>query len=145
MRTNVEYPSSKGTRDFLKKHCDQSLSYCFVNLSDSLEIVPVSREHLTRELNGIIRNYGRTVNKILLSHSCRVSFITRVCKEAGIEAAKIMVEHAHISTTNVYNRNYWNNRARQRIMNDSLLDFKEEMNTDLENQLSKVLDKIYKF
>ena len=51
-----------------------------------------------------------------------------------------MVGHSHISTTNVYNRNYLNNRARQRIMNDALFEPKEEMNPALENQIKNLLD-----
>lgn len=122
MRTKVEFPSSVGTRKFLSNFCNDSLQFCISSLSHNEDLVPVSREHLTREINNLIRNYGVTVNKHLLSLSCRVSFITRVCQTAGIEAARTMVGHAHISTTNVYNRNYLNNRARQRIMNDSLSD-----------------------
>lgn len=99
IRSKVSFPSSQGTRQFLSKFCGTYLSYCFNNLTHDQLLVPVSREHLTREMNSLIREYGKTVQKTLLSHSCRVSFITRVCKTAGIEAARAMVGHAHISTT----------------------------------------------
>lgn len=139
LRTKVEFPSSTGTRKFLEKHCNEALSHCFQNLKNNENLVPVSREHLTREMNGLIRNYGLTVNKHLLSHSCRVSFITRVCQTAGIEAARTMVGHAHIATTNVYNRNYLNNRARQRIMNDSLSD-SSPSNQNISSDLEELLE-----
>lgn len=61
------------------------MQLCFNNFSLDQYLVPVSREHLTLELNTIIRNYGFTVKKNLLTHSCLVSFITRVCRTAGID------------------------------------------------------------
>lgn len=124
----VTFPSSKGTRDFLNKHCLDELQYLFAQPhGDSL--VKCSREHLTRELNNVIKAYGFSVHKTLLSHSCRVSFITRICKTNGIEAARAMVGHANISTTQVYNRNYLTQRSQQKIFNDSLKDTGELFDT----------------
>lgn len=120
VRTKFSFPSSKGTRDFLNNHVSHAIKFILENHSHNESIVPISREHLTRELNSLISNYGNTVNKTLLSHSCRVSFITRVCKTAGIEAARAMVGHAHISTTQIYNRNYLSQRNQLKIFNDSL-------------------------
>ena len=93
IKSKLEIASARGTREFLSKHASTELDYCFTKLSQNNLIVPVSREHLTRELNSMISNYGRSVNKTLVSHSCRVSFITRVCKNSGIEAARAMVGH----------------------------------------------------
>lgn len=120
VRTKFIFPSSKGTRDFLNSHVGEARQFLLENSLHNESIVPISREHLTRELNSLFSNYGKTVNKTLLSHSCRVSFITRVCKTAGIEAARAMVGHAHISTTQIYNRNYLTPRNQLKIFNDSL-------------------------
>lgn len=120
IRSKFPFPSSKGTRKFLTEHVGAALDFVFQNIPSNQSLVPISREHLTRELNSLISEYGKTVNKTLLSHSCRVSFITRVCKTAGIEAARAMVGHAHLSTTQIYNRNYLSTRSQLKIFNDSL-------------------------
>lgn len=137
IRSKVSFPSAKGTRDFLKRYCATDLDFVLHSLSHEVFLAPVSREHLTRELNSLIKEYGVTVHKTLLSHSCRVSFITRVCKNSGIEAARAMVGHAHISTTQVYNRNYLSSRAQQRIFNDSLKESKDHFDS---SELDTLLD-----
>ena len=48
-------------------------------------LVPYSREHLNRVLNKVFKTYDKLCNRNLLSHSCRISFITRICKIAGVD------------------------------------------------------------
>lgn len=71
-------------------------------------------------LNKVFKTYGKLCNKNLLSHSCRISFITRICKIAGVETARLMVGHTNISTTQRYNRQVLSSREQKQIINESL-------------------------
>jgi len=137
IRSKIHYPSSKESRDFLTRHGKDDLALLEANNTELL--LPISREHLTRELNTLFRTYGQTVHKTYLTHSCRVSFITRICKTSGIEAARAMVGHSSISTTQIYNRNYLNPREQKRLLNASLQcsDVDTAENTELDNLLQE--------
>lgn len=133
VRAKYPFAASQGTITFLKYYCGKDLDCLFENdLNNAL--VPTSREHLTRELNALIVEHGKSVQKKLVSHSCRVSFITRICKTSGIETARAMVGHANISTTQIYNRHYLSANEQAKVLDDSL-GVSSFVTTDLDSSL----------
>ena len=139
VRTKVEYPSAPSFTSLLKELCTEDLQLLMTDLGDFDALIPYSREHFTREINKVFKICGNLVNKTLVSHSCRVSFITRVCKTAGIEAARVLVGHSNISTTQVYNRNYLSHGQHVDLLEKSLgstQDLHIDKNSDLESLLS---------
>lgn len=62
---------------------------------------PGSREHFNRKMNGLLKLLK---GKNVLSHSCRISFISRIAEVADVATAQQMVGHKNIATTQRYNR-----------------------------------------
>jgi len=66
---------------------------------------PISREHLTREMNSILKIVSSKTGKYLRTHSCRASFITDMTNFSNnILTAKTMVGHEKLSSTERYTR-----------------------------------------
>jgi len=84
IRTKMSFPSSKEARTFLLQNVGDNINHLNQSFSSGDLLIPVSREHLTRELNKIFKLYGNLLHKTFLTHSCRVSFITRICKTSYV-------------------------------------------------------------
>lgn len=131
VRTKVEYPSAPSFTTLMKDLCYEDLQILLQHHGDFDPLIPYSRAHFTREMNKVFKSYGNKVNKTFGSHSCRVAFITRVCKTAGIEAARVMVGHSNISTTQVSNRNYLSHSKHVSLL-ESSLELPKELNINIE-------------
>ena len=95
--------------------------YDKLNFVNELEkVFPCSREHLNRTINGILKAYGKLSGKNVLSHSCRISFITRISQVAGVQHAQQLVGHQNIATTQRYNRYRLSVDLQKEVLNQSL-------------------------
>jgi site-specific recombinase XerD len=67
---------------------------------------PISREHLTRQVNFVLKQYSQNENKFIRSHSARVSMITDTYNMTkDILLAKNLVGHKNIKSTELYIQN----------------------------------------
>ena len=64
---------------------------------------PISREHLTRQINDILKVFSSRKDKYVRSHSARVSLITDLYETTkDIETTKNIVGHKNIKSTEIY-------------------------------------------
>ncbi len=142
----MPYVSSEESRNLINKYVQKDLETVSALYGRGAYLATLSREHLTRRINNYFKNYGKKVNKNLLSHSCRISFVTRIVEKFGIETARQMVGHVNISTTQGYSRSMMTPRYRAHVLNKVL----QEVETDItktesdssEKEVSMLLEEI---
>ena len=81
----------------------------------------LSREHLTRTLNNILRKASAILGKNLKTHSFRIFLATETTDKYGLQVAKTMLNHRNVSTTERYNRGQITKRKKQKVLTDILL------------------------
>jgi site-specific recombinase XerD/transposase InsO family protein len=116
----MQYVSSEESRNIIKKNVLNDLETVSGLYGRGAYLATLSREHLTRRINDYFKSYGKKVNKNLLSHSCRIAFVTRIVEKFGIEIARQMVGHVNISTTQGYSRSMMTPRYRAHVLNKVL-------------------------
>lgn len=63
----------------------------------------LSREHLTRQINNVLKEYSKTRNKFLRSHSARVNFITSIYETTkDIHKTQHMTGHKSLGSIQRY-------------------------------------------
>ncbi len=129
----MTYVSSEESRNLIKKYVLEDLQTIDHIYGRGAYLVTLSREHLTRRINMYFKNFGKKVNKNLLSHSCRIAYVTRIVNKFGIETARQMVGHANISTTQGYSRANLTPRLRAKILNETL---KQNIDSNLDEDLA---------
>ena len=118
----IPHVASEVTKKVFLDLVGQDFSQLEKQLNPLDSILPWSRGHLNRTLNKVLKSYGhllsrklrfrdktrvfqtRVLGKNFLCHSCRISFITRICQVASVNEAKDLVGNQNISTTQRYNR-----------------------------------------
>jgi integrase/recombinase XerD len=65
---------------------------------------PIGRVNLNKQINKILKETGKILNKKLSSHSFRIGLTISIIKTSGLNAAQAFIGHANIATTNVYNK-----------------------------------------
>lgn len=128
----MQYVSSEESRNLIRKYVNKDLEIVSTVYGRGAYLATLSREHLTRRINYYFKSYGKKVNKNLLSHSCRIAFVTRIVEKFGIEVARQMVGHVNISTTQGYSRSMMTPRYRAHVLNKVL----QENETDMNNKES---------
>lgn len=83
-RVKQQIVSSEEGHKMFQKYVKTDLDGVASVYGQGAYLVNLSRDHLTRRINNYFSAYGRKVNKTLLSHSCRISFVTRIIEKFGI-------------------------------------------------------------
>jgi site-specific recombinase XerD len=78
----------------------------FINTKGDL----ISRVNFNMQLNQALKKATNVIGKRLYTHSFRVAMITDLLKQYPIQDVKNIVGHKDIKTTEVYNRNFLNER-----------------------------------
>jgi len=135
---------SEETRAIMTRHISQDIQALEKKTGISSFLCPLSREHITRRLNNHLRDYGKSVNKEITSHSFRISYVTRIVESYGIEVARQMVGHVNVSTTQNYSRSNLSLRARAGIANKVLKNIRLNGNQvptlEMQDQAQDLLD-----
>jgi site-specific recombinase XerD/transposase InsO family protein len=121
---------SEESRNILRKYVGSDINILAKKLGHGSYLCALSREHLTRRINNLMRLYGKKVNKELTSHSCRISFVTRYVQEFGIDVARQMVGHVNVSTTQNYSRSMLTPRQKAGYTNRVLSAARDKRRTE---------------
>jgi len=77
---------------------------------------PISRIKFNEQLNGQLKKISIISGKRFFTHSFRVSMITELLRHKSIQDVKRIIGHRDIRTTEVYNRNFPNEREYYQAM-----------------------------
>jgi len=108
---------SEESRNILRKYVGSDIDFLSKKCGHGSYLCALSREHLTRRINNLMREYGKKVGKELTSHSCRISYVTRYVEKFGIDVARQMVGHVNVSTTQNYSRSMLTPRQKAGLSN----------------------------
>lgn len=78
------------------------------------------RDVLNRNINEILKEASRQLNKKLQTHSFRIGLITSITEDYGSDAAQHIIGHANVATTSLYARRHIRQRDISRMLNSAL-------------------------
>lgn len=114
------YPNNKAFNYYLNlRKADFDL--LFSSFKEEELIWDISREHLTRTINKILKQAGAILNKNLKSHSFRIGMATAVTEHYTIYEAQAILGHARIATTEKYVQSRLTKKDKSKIINKIFL------------------------
>jgi site-specific recombinase XerD len=96
----------------LLQHDRQATAFFFCNQKGEL----ISRSKFNVQLNEHLKKISSIIGKRLFPHSLRVSMVTKLLQHKSIQDGKSIIGHRDIRTTEVYNRNFPNEREYYQAM-----------------------------
>jgi len=110
----------------LLKYNRETGAFLFCNKKGEL----ISRSKFNAQLNEYLKKVSAIIGKRLFSHSFRVSMVTELLRYNPIQDVKTIIGHRDIRTTEVYNRNFPNERQYYQVIQHVL---KERTKKGLDN------------
>jgi site-specific recombinase XerD len=110
--------SNKAHRiDFVNIICENKEEHHLLITSKYEITKPIHRVQFNKSVNTVLKLASVQLNKNILSHSFRVSVITDLIEQQGIENTQDYIGHSNINTTKLYRRRTHEDEHYTQILN----------------------------
>jgi site-specific recombinase XerD len=103
--------------DFVNIICENKQEHHLLITSKYEITKPIHRVQFNRSVNTVLKLASVQLNKNILSHSFRVSVITDLIEQQGIENTQDYIGHSNINTTKLYRRRTHEDEHYTQILN----------------------------